>query len=96
MVLASALQGTIKYFFNPPLALKFYRHFRVLTPCKAEIMILIYFWQLTVAFSLALAFLSSASEQINNPVMTEKSIRAVIAIIRQVDILNFKSCIIKC
>ena len=59
-------------------------------------MILIYFWQLTVAFSLALAFLSSASEQINNPVVTEKSIRAVIAIIRQVDILNFKSCIIKC
>nr|DAV82842.1 MAG TPA: hypothetical protein [Caudoviricetes sp.] len=59
-------------------------------------MILIYFWQLTVAFSLALVLLSSASEQINNPVMTEKSIRAVIAIIRQVDILNFKSCIIRC
>ena len=57
---------------------------------------LIYFWQLTVVFSLALVLLSSFSELINSPTAPEKSIRAMIAIARQADILNFRSCIIRC
>ena len=95
MVLTSALQGTIKY-FQSSRAINIFETLRAFAPCKAEIITLIYFWQLAVVFSLALVLLSSASEPINNPITPEKSIRVMIAIARQADILNFKSCIIKC